>query len=130
MKGRKRHIAVDTLGLVMAVQVHPANVQDNVGAVGVLAHLKHYERLTTIRADGAYRGMVTAYARAHGWALEVIRRQGGPFQVLPKRWVVERTFAWLGRWRRLSKDYEGTCQSSRAWVLIAMTGLMLRRLTP
>ena len=89
----------------MAVQVHPANVQDNVGAVGVLAHLKHYERLTTIRADGAYRGMVTAYARAHGWALEVIRRQGGPFQVLPKRWVVERTFAWLGRWRRLSKDY-------------------------
>ena len=132
MKGRKRHIVVDTLGLLLAVAVHPANIQDWDGAKLVLERLLgQYPRLKVIWADGAYGGKLVQWAKeAGGWNLELVRRprQQRTFQVLPRRWVVERTFGWLNLQRRLSKDYEGLCETTEAWIHIAMTGLMLRRL--
>ncbi len=132
MKGRKRHIVVDTQGLLLAVAVHPADIQDRDGARLALSRLVgRLPRLERIWADGAYAGKLAQWARdAGGWSLEVVRRptQQHTFQVLPRRWVVERTFAWLGRYRRLSKDYEELPETTEAWVYAAMTGLMLRRL--
>lgn len=132
MKGRKRHIVVDTQGLLLAVKVHPADNQDRDGAKLVLPRLLgRFPRLERIWADGAYAGKLVQWAqRTGGWQLEVVRRPAHQhtFQVLPRRWVVERTFAWLGRQRRLSKDYEGLSETTEAWIHIAMTGLMLRRL--
>ena len=132
MKGRKRHIVVDTQGLLLAVAVHPANIQDRDGAKLVLQRLLgRFPRLERIWADGAYAGKLVQWAqRCGGWQLELVRRpvQQHTFQVLPRRWVVERTFAWLGRQRRLSKDYEALPETSESWVYTAMTGLMLRRL--
>ncbi len=132
MKGRKRHIVVDTQGLLLAVVVHAANIQDRDGAKLVLRRLLgRFLRLERLWADGAYAGKLVPWAkRTGGWRLELVPRlaQQHTFQVLPRRWVVERTFAWLGRQRRLSKDYEGLPETSEAWVYTAMTGLMLRRL--
>jgi putative transposase len=132
VKGRKRHIVVDTQGLLLAVVVHAANVQDRVGAKLVLQRLLgRFPRLELIWADGAYTGKLIRWARRiGGWRLQVVPRptQRHTFQVLPRRWVVERTFAWLGRQRRLSKDYEELPQTTEAWVYAAMTGLMLQRL--
>ena len=132
MKGRKRHIVVDTQGLLLAVAVHPADVQDRDGARLVLARLLgRFPKLELIWADGAYGGKLVQWAReVGGWTLELVRRPAGQhtFQVLPRRWVVERTFAWLGRQRRLSKDYESLPATTEAWIYAAMTGLMLRRL--
>ncbi len=128
MKGRKRHIVVDTLGLLLAVAVHPADMQDRDGArlVG------RCPRLQVIWADGAYGGKLVEWAQATaGWSLELVRRPAGQktFQVLPRRWVVERTFGWLNLQRRLSKDYDALCETTETWLYISMTGLMLRRLT-
>ena len=132
MKGRKRHIVVDTLGLLLVVAVHPANIQDRDGAKLVLEGLVgRYPRLRVIWADGAYGGKLVQWAKEKGgWSLELVRRPPGQrtFQVLPRRWVVERTFGWLNLQRRLSKDYEGLCETTAAWIHIAMAGLMLRRL--
>ena len=132
VKGRKRHIVVDTQGLLLAVAVHPANIQDRDGAKLVLQRLLgRFPRLERIWADGAYAGKLVQWAqRCGGWKLELVRRpvQQHTFQVLPRRWVVERTFAWLGRQRHLSKDYEALPETSESWVYTAMTGLMLRRL--
>ena len=132
MKGRKRHIVVDTLGLLLAVAVHPANIQDRDGAKLVLEGMVgQYPRLKVIWADGAYGGKLVQWAKQMGgWSLELVRRPSGQrtFQVLPRRWVVERTFGWLNLQRRLSKDYEELCETTAAWIHIAMTGLMLRRL--
>ena len=132
MKGRKRHIVVDTLGLLLAVAVHPANIQDWDGAKLVLEGMVgQYPRLKVIWADGAYGGKLVQWAKEMGgWSLELVRRPSGQrtFQVLPRRWVVERTFGWLNLQRRLSKDYEELCETTAAWIHIAMTGLMLRRL--
>lgn len=132
MKGRKRHIVVDTLGLLLAVVVHPADIQDRDGAKLVLQRLLgRFPRLKLIWADGAYAGKLVGWAkRKGGWLLELVRRppQQHTFQVLPRRWVVERTLAWLGRNRRLSKDYEFLPESEEAWVYIGMVRLMLRRL--
>ena len=132
MKGRKRHIVVDTLGLLLAVAVHPANIQDRDGAKLVLGGMVgQYPRLRVIWADGAYGGKLVQWAKeTGGWSLELVRRPSGQrtFQVLPRRWVVERTFGWLNLQRRLSKDYEELCETTAAWIHIAMTGLMLRRL--
>ena len=132
MKGRKRHIVVDTLGLLLAVAVHPANIQDRDGAKLVLEGMVgQYPRLKVIWADGAYGGKLVQWAKEMGgWSLELVRRPSGQrtFQVLPRRWVVERTFGWLNLQRRLSKDYEELCETTAAWIHIAMTGLMLRRL--
>jgi putative transposase len=132
VKGRKRHIVVDTIGLVLAVVVHSADIQDRDGAKLVIAKLKGlYSRLQLIWADGGYAGQLIDWVREFGgWVLQIIKRtddvQG--FKLLPRRWVVERTFGWLGRSRRLSKDYEGTTESSEAMIFIAMIGLMTRRL--
>ena len=132
MKGRKRHIVVDTQGLLLAVAVHPANIQDRDGAKLVLGRLLgRFPRLERIWADGAYGGKLVQWAKVvGGWSLELVRRprQLRTFQVLPRRWVVERTFGWLNLQRRLSKDYEGLPETTEAWVYTAMTGLMLRRL--
>ena len=116
----------------MTVVVHPANIQDRDGARLALMHLVgRFPRLKRIWADGAYAGKLVEWVRnMGGWDLELVRRPSGQhtFEILPRRWVVERTFAWLGRYRRLSKDYEELPQTTEAWVYAAMTGLMLRRL--
>ena len=125
---------MDTLGLLLAVAVHPANLQDRDGAKLVLAKLAgRYPRLWLLWADGGYAGTLLTWALvAVGVVIEIVARpEGGRgFQVLPKRWIVERTFAWLGRSRRLSKDYEALPETSEAWIRIALIHLMLKRLAP
>jgi putative transposase len=136
ISGRKRHIVVDTLGLILAVVVHPANVQDYDGAVLVLTVLgglkQRFSRLKVIFADSAYgrNNLPTCVMDAFGWLLQTVLRPAKVkrFVVLPKRWIVERTFGWLGRYRRHSKDYERNTASSEAMIYIAMTHVMLRRL--
>jgi len=131
--GRKRHLVVDTMGLLLAVVVHAANVQDRDGAKLVLQKLTdRFPRLQLIWADGGYAGQLIAWVHElGGWLLEIVKRPDeSKFVVLPRRWVVERTFAWLGRHRRLSKDYEALPESSEAFILIATIYLMLHRLAP
>lgn len=134
MTGRKRHIVVDTLGLLVAVVVHPADIQDRDGAKLVLAKLRgRLPRLRLIWADAGYAGRLVTWVQVQtGWRLAIVRRPRGRqrFAVLPRRWVVERTFGWLGRSRRLSKDYEALPASAEAWIYLAMIQLMLRRLQP
>lgn len=132
--GRKRHLLVDVMGLVLVVLVHKASIAERAGAKMLLhrALLKGFDRLLLIWADGGYDGqpMVQWVAQACGWLFEVIKRsdKAQGFVLLPRRWVVERTFAWLGRCRRLSKDYEVLTETSEAWIYAAMVRLMLRRL--
>jgi putative transposase len=131
--GRKRHLVVDTLGLVLAVVVHGAYWQDYDGACLVLMRLKNnFPRLKVIFGDVAYgRNELPQWVQAtFGWVLQTILRPVAAkgFIVLPKRWIVERTFAWLVRYRRNSKDYERTPESSEAMIYIAMINLMSRRL--
>lgn len=132
MKGRKPHIVVDTQDLLLVVAVHLANIQDRDGAELVLRRLLgHFPRLERPWAVGAYAGKLVEWARrTGGWKLELVRHpaQQHTFQVLPCCWVVERTFAWLGLQRRLSKDSEALPATNEAWVYTAMAGLMLRRL--
>jgi putative transposase len=127
-------VVVDTLGLLAAAVVHAADVQDRDGAKLALAKARERcPRLRRLWADGNYAGQLVDWVREQcGWVLEIIKRpaEAQGFQVLPKRWIVERTLAWLGRYRRLSKDYEATTASSEAWILIAMIHLMVRRLEP
>lgn len=132
IKGRKRHVLVDTLGLVLAVVVTGAAVQDRDGARLLLSRLGGAcKKLRLIWVDGGYRGQLLDWVMAHfHFRLRVVLRpeeQKG-FAVLPRRWVVERTFAWLNHHRRLSKDYEGQESSSEAMIYIVMIRLMLRRL--
>ena len=133
VSGRKRHILVDTLGLLLLVVVHAASVQDRDGAKAVLAAaVPRCPRLRKIWADGGYAGQLIAWVAAlAGWVLEIVKRPDDArgFVLLPKRWMVERTFGWLGRYRRLSKDYEALTEVSEAMIYAAMTQLMLRRLT-
>ena len=124
------------MGLVLAVVVHPASVQDRDGATLVLNKVRHsFSRLRLIWADGGYRGALVAWVRElrehRKLRLEIVKRNDDVkgFKVLPRRWVVERTFGWLGRYRRMAKDYEGLNETSENLIYIAMTGLMLRRLT-
>jgi putative transposase len=131
--GRKRHLVVDTIGLVLAVVVHAANIQDRDGAKLVLSRLKgRFPRLKLIWADGGYAGQLVDWVHELGdWLLQIVKRSDkAGFTVLPRRWVVERTFAWLGRYRRLSKDYEAKPETSEAFIYIAMIQLMLHRLAP
>jgi putative transposase len=131
--GRKRHLAVDTLGLILAVVVHRADVQDQDGARLLFDQVRHgFGRLKVIFADAAYArsGLPHWVQTTFGWILQTVLRPAGArgFVVLPKRWIVERTFAWLGRSRRNSKDYERTTESSAAMIQISMINLMSRRL--
>lgn len=132
VKGRKRHILVDTLGLLLMVVVHAANIQDRDGAKLVLDKAKKcFSRLRLIWADGGYAGQLVDWvSRTYDWILQIVKRSDDSkgFEVLPRRWVVERTFAWLGRYRRLSKDYEGLTQTSEAMIYAAMVHIMVRRL--
>ena len=130
IKGRKRHIVTDTTGYLVGLIVHIASIQDRDGAVAVLASIRRlYPWLRHIFADGGYAGDKLRDAlRAFGrWTVQIIKRsdQAQGFEVLTRRWVVERTFAWLGRCRRLAKDFETNLSSSTAWTLIAH----IRRLT-
>lgn len=132
VKGRKRHILVDTLGLPLSVYVTPADMPDTQGARRLLAGLKFFvPRLKKIWADAAYRGKELAdWCKAQGdWDLEVVERTPGMrgFTVLPKRWIVERTFGWLSRNRRLSKDYERKVQTSETLIEVALMRLLLAR---
>ena len=132
LQGRKRHVLVDSLGMILEVVLTAANVSDVQGGGQVLrqAH-QHYPRLSHVWADQGYKGLFPAWA----WnflSLTVHLTSQPGFGVLgslrPKRWVVERTFAWLGRSRRLSKDYEYLAETSQAMIYLAMTRLMLHRL--
>ena len=133
VSGRKRHLLVDVMGMLLGVLITPASTQDRDGAVPLLreAH-RDFPTLKHIWADGAYHGSVIDKVRADtGLTIEVVKRTDDlrGFVVLPRRWVVERTNGWLCKWRLLNKEYERTTISSRADVLHAMTALMLRRLT-
>jgi putative transposase len=143
VKGRKRHVLVDTLGLLLKVIVHPANVQDRDGARLVLAGLQQrFPRLRHLWADQAYTGLIVDWIKEHlGWTVEIVERSprrgfvvtaDGEFQrvalpavfePLPRRWVVERTLAWISHYRRMSKDYERLPSTSEA--LIYLTGIRL-----
>jgi putative transposase len=145
LNGRKRHILVDALGLVLAVCVHAADVQDRAGARSLVDAVADdaLPRLGMVWADQGYTGPFAAWLHdTRGWRVVVVRhparqlwrygyeaRPARTFRVLPRRWVVERTFAWLGQSRRLSRDYERLPATSEAVIYGAMTRLMLRRLT-
>ena len=133
VKGRKRHLLVDTLGLPLSIYVTPADVQDRAGARLLLAGLGPLvPRLRKIWADGAYGGKEFAgwCEEQGGWQIEVVERdkEAKGFEVLPKRWIVERTFGWLRRDRRLAKDYERKVQTSETLIEVATIRLLLRRL--
>jgi transposase len=135
IKGRKRHILTDTIGLPVAMVVHPANIQDRDGAPLVMARVRRlYPWLRHVFADGAYAGdkLKDALAGLGKWSIEIVKRSDAAkgFVLLPRRWVVERTFAWLNRNRRLAKDVEATVESSVTWLYIASVKLMSRRLAP
>ncbi|MGB6618761.1 MAG: IS5 family transposase, partial [Xanthobacteraceae bacterium] len=133
IKGRKRHIVTDTEGHLVGLQVHQADIQDRDGAVGVLSSIRSlYPWLRHVFADGGYAGdkLRDALRKIGTWTIAIIKRsdQASGFEVLPRRWVVERTFAWLGRCRRLAKDFETTIASAVAWVFVAHIRTLTRRL--
>jgi putative transposase len=148
VNGRKRHLLVDTLGLLLKVVVHPANMQDRDGARLVLAGLEQrFPRLHYLWTDQGYTGKLLEWIEQElGWSVEVVERSPrrglivtpdhqfqrvalpAQFESLPRRWVVERSFAWIGRNRRMSKDYEFLLATSEAWVYLSMLRIMLKRL--
>jgi putative transposase len=147
VNGRKRHVLVDTTGLVLSVVVHEASLADRDGAQRVVEACPASTRgqVQQLWVDAGYQGdRMRALVEHVGWNMQIVRRPSTwswvpsgeeppplprGFQVLPRRWVVERTFAWLGRWRRLSKDYEELPATTEAWIYLAMSRLMLARLT-
>ena len=134
INGRKRHIVTDTIGLLLVVMVSAASLQDRDGGRGILKRLHSaFGSVRHVFADGGYQGQLIAVAKS-AWAIivEVVKRPAGQvgFAVLPRRWVVERTFSWLLRWRRLVRDYERLPETHEALVKWAMIGLMLNRLAP
>ena len=132
VKGRKRHILVDTLGLLLSVVVHPADVQDRDGAFHLLRRARRmFPFIERIFADGGYAGQKMALVvwRTGAWKLQIVKRSDAPgFVVLPKRWIVERTFAWISRNRRLARDFERYATTVTAFVRVAMIRIMLKRL--
>lgn len=136
--GRKRHIVVDTLGLLLMVVVHSAGIPDGSGGKLVLErlfkHLKHsvhnrWCRLKLLWADGGYEDITRYVRKQFGWTLEIVHRPKGVkgFHLLPRRWVVERSFGWFGRYRRLARDFEHTTVSSEAMVYLASIRRTLRQ---
>jgi putative transposase len=133
INGRKRHIVTDTSGFLVGLVVHSAAIQDRDGAAQVLKSIvKRWPWLRHVFADGGYGGpkLKGALKRIGCFALEIVKRtdKAKGFEVLPRRWVVERTFAWLGRCRRLARDFERTIASAEAWILVASIRLLTRRL--
>ena len=132
IKGRKRHVLVDTLGLIWGLQVHSAGTQDPTGAKTLFEKVHaQLPRLKKIWADGRYGGSLIDWAKQnYQWVLDIVKRSAATvgFQPLPHRWIVERTFAWFGHYRRLSKDYERLTELSEAMIYVVMSRLMVRRL--
>src|SRR5277367_2895221 len=133
IKGRKRHLLTDTNGLLVAAIVHAADIQDRDGAPMLLRSVRYlFPWLRHVFADGGYAGpkLETALAQIGTWELEIIKRSDTAkgFELLPRRWVVERTIAWLNRNRRLAKDFEATIESATSWLYIASVKLLGRRL--
>ena len=132
IKGRKRHIVTDTLGNMLEGVVHGADVQDRDGAAGLIARAcETYPTLVKLFADGGYAGKKLEAAVMHisRLSINIIRRcDTGKFVVLPRRWIVERTLAWLNRCRRLAKDWEASIASSEAWIVISSIRRMTRRI--
>jgi putative transposase len=133
IKGRKRHILTDTQGFLVGAVIHTADIQDRDGAPDVLKSIRHgFPWLRHVFADGGYAGdkLRAALAKTGKWTLEIIKRSDTAkgFKVLPRRWVVERTFAWLGRNRRLAKDFERTIESATAWLYLASIQFLTRRI--
>ncbi len=145
ISGRKRHLLVDTLGLLLKTRVHAADILDNQGGKLLLENLKaQFPQITHCWADMGYRGDFPSWCKNNiGWMIEIVKRPSKwgrypegvqprimpSFTVLKRRWVVERTIAWLGRNRRMSKDYEFLAETSQSFIYAAMSRLMLRRLT-
>jgi putative transposase len=131
IQGRKRHIVTDTMGFILAVVVHSADIQDREGAMLVLEQLKfRFPRLKKILADGGYTGELALWLlQITGWVLEIVSKVAGigGFNVIPKRWVVERTFGWFNFNRRLAKDYELNTECSVAFINLTMCRIMLNR---
>lgn len=133
LKGRKRHIVTDTQGLLVGAVVQAAGIQDRDGATRVLSAIRHrYPWLRHIFADGGYAGkkLKAALASVGTWTVQIVKRTDKVkgFVVIPRRWVVERTFAWLGRNRRLAKDFERTIESATAWFVMASVQMITRRI--
>ena len=132
VKGTKRHLLVDTIGLLLCVVVHPANIQDRDGAKLVLSRARSlFPTLRLIWADGGYAGKLIAWVlQVCGWVLEIVKRSDTAkgWVLLPRRWVVERTFGWLSQCRALARDYEFHPETSEALIQVAMIHRMLRRL--
>ena len=133
IKGRKRHILTDTTGLLVGAEVHRADVPDRDGAPLVIAAIHDlFPWLRHLFADSAYAGdkLRNKLRKFGNWTIEIVRRMAGTvgFEVLPRRWVVERTLAWLNRNRRLAKDFEATIASAKAWLYLASVQLLIRRL--
>ena len=131
IQGRKRHIVTDTLWLIIAVVIHSADIQEREGAKLFMGQLRYrFPRLKKILADGGYTGELIEWVlRGFGWTLEIVHKVAGigGFNVLPKRWVVERTFGWFNFNRRLAKDYETNVDCSTAFVHLTMCRIMLNR---
>lgn len=133
VKGRKRHILTDTEGFLVTALVHAADIQDRDGAPAVFAEARDkFPWLRHIFADGGYAGrkLRRSLTKIGSWTVEIIKRSDTAkgFEVLPRRWVVERTFAWLGRSRRLAKDWERDWTSAIAWLFIAHIRIATRRM--
>jgi len=133
INGRKRHVLTDTNGLLVAAVVHPADTQDRDGAPLVLASARYlYPWLRHVFADGGYSGakLAAALDKIGEWTIDIVKRSDAAagFVLLPRRWVVERTFAWLNRNRRLAKDFEATLESALSWLFLASVKLLMRRL--
>jgi transposase len=131
--GRKRHILVDTLGLLLGVSILPANIQDRDGTRNLLQRVRRrFPFIDRIFADAGYQGpnMAKTIASTGSWKIEIVKRSDvHRFVILPKRWIVERTFAWISRNRRLGRDFERYATTVAAFVRLAMIRLMLKRLT-
>ena len=133
IKGRKRHIVTDTTGLMLAAAIHPADIQDRDGAPLVIEAIHDlFPWLRHLFADSAYSGdkLLKTLAKFGQWSIEIVKRMANTvgFEVLPRRWVVERTLAWLNRNRRLAKDFETSIASAPAWVYVASVQLIVRRM--
>lgn len=133
MKGRKRFLLVDTLGLVWGVLVVPGQCSEAEGAKRLFEQVRgRLTRLAVVWLDGGFEHRIEAWVQEHcRFRVEIVKRTEGQrgWELLPKRWVVERTFGWLNRWRGLAREYDYLPETTRAKILLAMTRLMLRRLT-
>jgi putative transposase len=128
IKGRKRHILVDTLGLLLGCHITTANISDKQGARETL-NMFYIPCVQKLWADQGYDGLpLHIFCKDKGIELELVKRKEAGFKILPKRWIVERTFSWISRYRRLSKDYEGVLATSQNWCYLSMIRLMISRI--